>query len=614
MRKQTADLIDLMKKEKIDMYIISDLDDHLSEYTSEHFHALSEFSGFTGGDGKLLCTVKGEAFLWTDGRYFTQARVELAGSGIELMRMGEPGVPGIFDFIRDNLKEDSVLGFDGRCFSYGDGKRLYDTAGGRVVLKDLADELWPSRPPRSCSSIWILDERYSGRSIEDKLSKLKSDIKAAGADMCLISSLDDIAWLLNLRAWDIKYNPVFYAYMLVGAEEAVLYTDPEHFISHENVNGGRNVEKYLAEAGIAVRAHDRIYEDIKKLSGTMLVDPARCNFELISLAEKSCSLKHGMCPVTADKCRKNVTEMENLHAAQHKDSLAVTRFMYWFKHKAGIAGCTEPDSDLSAADTSGLSEMSCVRKLHELRSKGKDFLGESFETISAYADNAAMAHYAPSDKADVSILPKGLYLVDSGGQYPEGTTDITRTWSCGSLTDREKECFTLTVMANLRLADQIFPSGTSGLTLDQPARDVFWRRGLNYNHGTGHGVGFCLNVHEGPPGIRYRASTLEGAYPVTEGMYISDEPGYYEEGQFGIRTENMLLAVPYMDSAYGRFLRFEIMTFCPIDKTCLKTDIMEKRDIELLNRYHESVFKELSGDLDETERKWLEAACAPIAV
>ena len=243
MRKQTADLIDLMKKEKIDMYIISDLDDHLSEYTSEHFHALSEFSGFTGGDGKLLCTAKGDAFLWTDGRYFTQAREELAESGIELMRMGEPGVPGIFDFIKDNIGEDSVLGFDGRCFSYGDGKRLYDTAGGRVVLKDLADELWPSRPPRRSSPIWILDERYCGRSIKDKLSKLRADIEASGADMCLISSLDDIAWLLNLRAWDIKYNPVFYAYMLVGAEEAVLYTDPEHFISPENVNGGRNVEK-----------------------------------------------------------------------------------------------------------------------------------------------------------------------------------------------------------------------------------------------------------------------------------------------------------------------------------------------------------------------------------
>ena len=650
MREQMQGLIDELRKRSIDIYIISDTDDHLSEYSGDHFHALKEFSGFTGGDGKLIAARDGRAFLWTDGRYFIQAEEELKGSGIRLMRMGEPDVPSISQWIDENVTKSGVIGFDGRCVSYKDGEALRKKAG--ICSADLCGLLWKNRPEKLITPCRILDEKYCGLSAKEKLSRVRAKIKKAGASAHAIASLDDIAWLLNLRADDILYNPVFAAFMLITEDEAFLYTDERRFLSDKPGSTGISEEKihesngaecqkkasmpyatkeYLEDADVTLKPYDSFYTDISeaKIYGkSLLADPDRCNYELVSRIPDGIEIIKQINPAAAIKCRKNEAEIKSLRIAQHRDSVALTRFMYWFKKSLGLENCfdydsqadsfgTQSDEKMSAINASavGMTEWSCVQKLHELRNEQEGFIEESFSTISAYGKNAAMAHYSPSPLPEktVEIKPYGLYLVDSGGQYLEGTTDVTRTMSCGAVTDEERIGYTLTVMASLRLADEKFIEGTLGPVIDLAAREVFWKRGLNYNHGTGHGVGFCLNVHEGPVGIRYRAATIEGAYPLYEGMYLSDEPGMYVEGKYGIRTENLLLVKHDRTNEYGRFMCFEIMNFCPIDKSCLDISIMEQRDIKLLNAYHKNVYDKLCNDMNEDELIWLKGMCAPVS-
>ncbi|MDO4962024.1 MAG: aminopeptidase P family N-terminal domain-containing protein, partial [Eubacteriales bacterium] len=632
MRKQLTDLRNKMNELGIDIYIVSDKDEHLSEYTGAHFCALKEFSGFTGGDGTLVVS-RDEAALWTDGRYFIQAEKELSGQGIELMKMGEKGTPSVQSWISESLPEGKRpadedgpaagakpadgtkpmgpgrLGFDGKCTSYMDGFnfcRVLKNGTEAMTDKDVCGLVWEDRPEEDCSECFILDEKYTGRSAESKLADLKTAFLKLGAKTHVISSLDDIAWLLNVRGADIPNNPVFMAYMIITPERSVLYSDSRHF--------NDELRRYLAGLGVELKGYHDIFEDIKTVQSPVLIDRKRCSYELCNSIPAGSRIIDRMNPVMAEKCRKNSVEAANIRIAQHKDSLAVTRFIYWFKKSLGLvkAGIEETGgvTDATAAKPTAaaqpivtakpavhLTEWECVEKLHELRAEGEHFLDESFSTISAYGANAAMAHYMPSPEHVVNIEPHGLYLVDSGGQYLEGTTDITRTIACGELTAKEREAFTLAVIANLRLADARFLEGVSGLVLDYAAREPFWRRGMNFNHGTGHGVGFCLNVHEGPVGIRYKAQTMEGAYPMMEGMYVSDEPGYYEGGSFGVRIENMLLAVRDYENEYGTFLKFETMTLVPIDKDCLDLSLMTDDDIRLLNEYHERVYSELAGEL-----------------
>lgn len=625
MREQIIRLQEKLRSSGIDVYVVSDSDEHLSEYVSEHFHALEEFSGFTGGDGKLVVTAgnsgeAGKAALWTDGRYFTQAERELAGSGITLMKMGEPGTPLMNDWILSQFPDGGVLGFDGKCTPYTEGMLLIGRLGRKICAgqakeagdgallkkhvisgRDLCGELWEDRPPQKVTPCWILKECYTGQPAGEKLQWLAEEICKQGATGHILTTVDDIAWLLNLRASDIPNNPVFMAYLMIrlsereaGGFHADLYTDAGH-ITEE-------VAEYLKDLHINVLPYHRIYEDIPKIGSgeIILLDKKRCNYEIVSGIPSHAVIINRMNPVMEKKCRKNRTEMENIRIAQHKDGVALTKFMYWFKN------------EIQSGRT--MTEWSAAEKLHEFRTAQPGFMDESFGTISAYGANAAMAHYAPSPDPEktVEIRPRGLYLVDSGGQYPEGTTDVTRTWSCGPITQEEREGVTLAVIANLRLADARFPEGTSGLTVDMVAREPFWRRGLNYNHGTGHGVGFVLNVHEAPVGIRYRALSMEGAWPLLEGMYLSDEPGLYVPGSFGVRIENLLLVENDHTSEYGRFLKFETVTFCPIDKTCLDLGLMTEEDIRLLNRYHQRVYEELAEEMTEEEREWLRAACEPM--
>ena len=666
MRENTNKLIEELKKRSIDIYLVSDMDDHLSEYCGDHFHALEEFSGFTGGDGKLVVTRDGRAFLWTDGRYFIQAEEELKNSEISLMRMGEPGVPTVLEWIEKELPDGGVLGFDGKCTAYKYGRELekklkaeapagrkksaadeYDAVRkNKIISVDLCGELWKNRPKEKCTGCWILDEKYCGKPASEKLGELRAEMEKSGADLHAIASLDDIAWLLNMRADDIPCNPVFSSFMLITGSRVFLYMDENHLVKNnagrrtadiftaENQNADYEAIRwadidYLKSIGVELRPYESFYKDIKNVSAygsSILIDPDRCSYELAGSIPEDVNVIEQMNPTTAAKCRKNAAEIRNLRIAQHKDSAALTKFMYWFKNNLGLTNCfscAELKKNAAVLKSSrenqagiGMTEWSCAEKLHELRAEQPGFIEESFSTISAYGANAAMAHYSPSPLLEktVAIRPYGIYLVDSGGQYPEGTTDVTRTWSCGEISEDESLSFTLTVIANLRLADERFLEGTSGLVIDGAAREVFWRRGLNFNHGTGHGVGFCLNVHEAPVGIRYKASGPESAYPMYEGMYVSDEPGMYVEGRYGIRIENLLLVKHDFTNEYGRFMSFDIMNFCPIDKSCLNLAVMEKRDIELLNAYHDKVYSELCDEMNEEERVWLKNACSPVEI
>lgn len=633
MRQQLIALRNKMKELGIDVYIVSDKDEHLSEYTDAHFCALQEFSGFTGGDGTLAVSM-GNAALWTDGRYFTQAEQELDGSGIELMRMGVAGTMPILQWIAREMPQNGRLGFDGKCVSYADGCgfiRSLPKGASVQTDTDVCGLVWEDRPDMTVTDCWLLDECYCGRPANIKLSELKAALTKMGAVSHVMSSLDDIAWLLNLRASDIPCNPVFSAYMIITPDTAVLYSDRRHF--------NKEVLYYLGYIGVELKDSEAVFEDIRTVMSPVLIDRKRCSYELCSSIPAGSHIIDRMNPVMTWKCRKNDVERRNIHIAQHKDSLAVTRFMKWFKTEAlkALEQTTVQDEKSSmsedrkyAADTdnvydgasdgggkcavsdSDITEWSCAEKLHEFRAADEHFIDESFHTISAYGANAAMAHYMPSEDRPVKIEPHGLYLVDSGGHYYEGTTDVTRTWSCGEISGKERTAVTLSIIANLRLADSKFLEGCSGLVLDYAAREPFWRNGLNFNHGTGHGVGFLLNVHEGPVGIRYKASTMEGAYPMLDGMYVSDEPGCYVGGEFGVRIENMLLVQKDYSNEYGNFMSFDTCTLVPMDKSCIDISLMTDDDIRLLNEYHRRVYDELQADMDEDERAWLAEACAPI--
>ena len=592
MRTQITELRAAMAREGVDVYMVTMDDDHQSEYVGAHYREIAELSGFTGSAGTLVVT-KDEAGLWTDGRYFVQAAAQLMDSGVKLMKMGEPDTPDIQDYIVAHTPEHGAFGFNGKCVSCTLGVQLGEKLELKHAVvhakKDLAGEVWKNRPAPHYSTIFILDEKYAGESAQSKLSRLAEELGRMEAGAHVISTLDDIAWLLNLRADDIPNNPVFLAFFLIDGGEMRLYTAKEHLTDA--------VFKYLAGLGVdVVTDPDQIYPDLKKLrSQAVLLETGKTNFALVSSLPDHIRVIDRILPTTVMKCKKNPVECENLKRAHLKDGVALTKFMYWFRTHVG----REPMTEWSAAE-----------KLHEFRAQNEGFLDESFTTISAYGPNAAMCHYAPSSEQSAEILPKGLYLVDSGGQYYEGTTDVTRTWACGPTTKEERCSFTLSVIANLRLADARFLEGTNGVALDYIAREPFWTRGLNYNHGTGHGVGYLLNVHERPVGIRYRiVPERQDAWPFSEGMFVSDEPGLYIEGSHGVRTENMLMCVNDYRNEYGQFCRFETYTLCPLDREALEPELMTVRDKELYNAYQQKVYDALSPYMSEEERCWLSELC-----
>lgn len=592
----------LMKERGMDAYMIPTADFHESEYVGEHFKCREYMTGFTGSAGTALITMD-EACLWVDGRYYVQAAAQLKDSTVTMMKMGQEGVPSLGAYLEDKMPEGGCLGFDGRVVNAAEGLALEEMLrerGARISYgEDLAGMIWQERPELSAEPAWVLDERYAGKSALDKIADVREAMEKVHASVHVLTSLDDIAWLLNIRGNDILYNPVVLSYSLVTMDQLYLFVNSsvlegKAYPYLEDAKG-ISVREYLERTGVTVMPYDGVYDMVEELKNEkVLLEKCRINYAVYRLIDGSNKVIDRMNPTASMKAVKNDVEIENEKRAHIKDGVAMTKFIYWLKKNTGRI----PMDEISVSDYLG-----------KLRMDQEGCIGLSFATISAYGAHGAMCHYSATPESSIPLEPRGLYLIDSGGQYYEGTTDITRTIAMGPVTDEEKEHFTLVLMSMLRLGDVKFLHGCRGLSLDYAAREPLWRRGLNYEHGTGHGVSYLSSVHERPNGIRFKMVPERQDNAVMEaGMITSDEPGVYIEGSHGIRTENLVLCVEDEKNEYGQFLRFEYLTYVPIDLEVIDREIMSERDVELLNRYHEQVYEKISPYLDEDERVWLAEA------
>lgn len=591
MNIQLERLRSLMAERHMDAYLIPTADYHESEYVGEYFKCRKFITGFTGSAGIAVVTME-DAGLWTDGRYFVQAARQLEGSGFRLQKMGQEGVPTIREYLKEMLPEGGVLGFDGRVVNSQMGREFMETLEGRHVTfsyeEDLVDMIWEDRPALSAEPVWILDEKYAGVSAAQKIADLRKAMKEEKADVHVLTTLDDIVWLLNIRGNDIPYNPVVLSYVAVTEDRFYL------FINEQVLND--EVKSYLAGLGVEIKPYDDIYAFVKTIQRqTVLLESGKTNYAIINNLDESNKIIDRLNPTTTAKAVKNPVEIENERKAHIKDGVAVTKFICWLKKTMKEKPADQVVTEISVSDY-----------LEELRRQQEGNLGLSFDTISAYGEHAAMCHYSATPESDLELKPQGLYLVDSGGQYYEGTTDITRTIALGPITDEEREHFTLVAMSMLRLGHVKFLHGCNGLTLDYVAREPFWTRGLNYDHGTGHGVGYLLNVHEGPHDIRWKMGQRKtDIAEFEEGMVTSDEPGIYIEGSHGVRTENLMVCRKAEKNQYGQFMEFEYLTFVPIDLDALDPSLMEPKDIVYLNAYHKEVYEKISPYLTAEEKEWL---------
>lgn len=588
------DLRELMRERGIDAYLVPTADFHESEYVGEYFKCRHFITGFTGSAGTAVVT-ETEAGLWTDGRYFVQAEKELAGSGVTLFRMGESGVPTVEEFLKDRLPCAGKLGFDGRVLSGELGTQLLTALSQKGILfackEDLIGMVWPDRPSISKEPLWILKERYAGKSATEKIAELRYSMKELGAGVHILTTLDEIAWLLNLRGNDIPCNPVFLSYSIITDYDFCL------FVHEEALND--EVRHYLEMNKITVGSYEDIYMKASSLQNkTILLERKKVNEMICRGLHSSNTIIDRMNPCVLKKAVKNPTEIENMKKAHIKDGVAVTKFMYWLKKNIG---------------TLPLDEISAAEYLGRLRAEQAGYIEPSFATISAYGDHAAMCHYHAVADSSRTLKPEGLLLVDSGGQYLEGTTDITRTFVLGPVSPKEKEYYTLVSMSMLKAKDMKFLYGCTGMNLDYVIREAFWRRGLDFNHGTGHGVGYLSGVHERPNGIRWKiVPERQDSAVIEPGMICSDEPGLYFEGEFGVRTENMILCVEDEKNQYGQFLRFEFLTYAPIDLDGIDLDFMDAEDVKRLNAYHREVYEKISPFLSPEETAWLKEAVREI--
>lgn len=592
-----------LKSKNIDWYIVPTSDCHNSEYVDEHFKTREWLSGFTGSNGTLLIG-KGWAGLWTDGRYFIQAQKELEDSEIELMKMGQKGVPSIGEFLKSNIKAGETLGFDGRTCS----KNYIDNIISKLDVKlayqeDEMGHLWDGRPEMSCNRISVLSTEYCGSTVLDKLEYVRNAMAAADCKYHLITKLDDIMWLFNIRGKDIDYNPVAYSYAFITEKDVFL------FVQRGAVSA--ELSLYARINNIVLMDYDVIFEFLdhfdydtgsyrdeensldvseenKNIStNRVLIDEYEVNYICAQIINSHAVVRNAVNPTTMFKTVKNETEIENMYKFFLADSVAMTKFLYW----------------IDTTDKNGLSECSAAEYIDTLRDGVEEFNGLSFPTISAYGANGAIVHYEPQLGKDAKLDNKGMLLVDSGGQYPGATTDVTRTLILGEISDEEKHDFTLVAKGWLALMYAVFPEGCTGRNLDILARDALWKEGKDYNHGTGHGVGCFLNVHEGPVNIRYKYNRNITETVLEPGMVVTDEPGIYIEGKYGIRTENTLLVVE--DKDHEGFMRFEPLTLVPLDMRGIDMNIMNIDDAYRLAVYQKKVYDSVAPFLNEDERKWL---------
>ena len=575
-----------MQDKHIDIYIVPTADFHQSEYVGEHFKARAYITGFTGSAGTAVITLH-DAKLWTDGRYFLQAAKELEGTGVTLMKMFEPGVPTIEEYLEAELKSGQTLSFDGRVVSVGEGDEYASIAkknGAKIdYQEDLIDAIWTDRPPLSEEPVWFLEEKYSGESSKSKLSRIRKEMEDAGCDTHIVSTLDDICWTLNIRGNDIDFFPLVLSYAIIRKDSFELYIDERKL--------DNKLKSILEKVGVTLHPYNAIYEDVKKFpeNATVLIDKSKLNYAIFNNIPNAVSIVNKRNPEILMKALKNPVEVENIKKAEIKDSVAHVRFMKWLKENLGKIRITE---------------MSASEKLDEFRAKMGNFIRDSFEPISSYGPHSAIVHYSSSPETDVELKAGSLYLSDTGAGFYEGSTDITRTYALGEVPEKMKEDFTIVAISNLQLASAKFLQGSTGLTLDILARKPFWDRGLNYNHGTGHGVGYLLNIHEGPAGFRYKYRAGE-TEEIQEGMVITDEPGLYIEGSHGIRLENELLARKGVQNEYGQFLYFETITLIPFDLDAINPAILDEENKKLLNEYHKRVYEEIAPHLNEEEKAFL---------
>ncbi len=574
-------LRNLMKKSGVDVYIIPTDDFHMSEYVGDYFKCREYMSGFTGSAGTLVITGN-EACLWTDGRYFIQAESQLDGTGIILKKSGSEGTPTIQEYIKKSVKDGCCIGYDGRTVSaaYADGLKKI-LAGRNIVFReniDLVGDIWNDRPQMPSHAIWELAAEYSGESRRSKIERVRKAMKEQGAAVHLITALDDIAWLFNLRGNDIKYCPVPLAYAVIEKNVSLLYVLPG--------TAGDDIKEKLEKEDICVRPYFDIYNDMEKYGkgDVILLDRNRVNTALAGRI-KGPEVINRINPETQMKAVKNPTEIYNMIQAHIKDGVAVTKLIY--RIKKSLHG----------------SEIALADELIKLRSREKDYIGESFAPIIAFGEHGAIIHYEATEETDKSIEKDNFLLMDTGGHYLQGTTDITRTVSTGNITEEMKKNYTAVLMGNLNLANLHFRYGTDGSSMDVEARRHLWEMGLDYNHGTGHGVGYLLNVHEGPQSISMR--NRKDCIPFEDGMITSDEPGYYKEGDYGIRLENLLLCRNDYTNENGRFMKFEILTMVPFDRESILIELMSDRQLRQLNDYHKKVYDTISPYLDEDEKEWL---------
>lgn len=583
-----------MKKFDVSVYIVPTSDPHASEYVCPHFRSREYVTGFTGSAGTAIITQE-EAALWTDGRYFIQAEKQLEGTGILLMKSGEPGVPKESEYVEEHLKAGERLGFDGRCMSAENAaayRRIAEKCeAGLCVSQDLVGNIWTDRPPIQDGPVMVLDEKWAGESAQSKISRVREQMAKYRADVHVMASLCDIAWLLNIRGDDIAHVPVILSFLLMTREQCVWYVRPE-VIRDE-------VGYYLDGLDVEIREYDRIYEDIATLQPQLrvLVDMKNINYRMLAEIPKGVTVLNGSNPTEQMKCIKNGVELCNLRAAHLKESIAFTKFIYWVKKNAGKIPITE----ISAAEY-----------LDERRREQANYLQQSFEPICAYGEHAAIVHYSPTEESNAQILPKGFLLVDAGGHYLEGTTDTTRTIALGELTEEEKRMFTAVCRGNMNLANAKFLYGCTGMTLDILCREPIWQLDADYKHGTGHGVGYLLSVHEGPNGFRWKPRKGETLTVLEAGMITTDEPGVYVEGKFGIRTENELICCKGVENEYGQFMHFENMTLIPIDLDAILPEEMNYTERSYLNAYHRRVYAALTEYLTDEEREWLREATREI--
>ncbi len=575
----------LMKERGIKAYIIPTYDSHQSEYLADYYKTRVWISGFTGSAGTVVVT-EDEAILWADGRYWIQAENQIAGSEIKLFKMGVPGVPTYIEWLKDTLNRGDTVGFDGKIFPQSDFMQLENSLKSKEVKfiedYDLVGELWTDRPALPDSKAFVLDVKYAGKTAKEKIEEVRKEMNKKEADYFILGSLDDIAWVYNIRGNDIACNPVVISYALISKEKAWLFVDKSKIDD--------KVSAYLKENGVEIEDYDSVIDYVKSIekNSKVFLDPSRINRWLYKGIPESCQILEGTNITTELKAIKNSVEIENQKKAYIKDGVALVKFLYWLDKNVGKIKITE---------------VSAAEKLEEFRREQEGFIEPSFDTIAAYKENAAMMHYkAEEGKSNYELDKEGMFLVDSGGQYLEGTTDITRTIVLGPVTEEEKRDFTLTLKGHINLISARFLYGSTGTHLDVLSRYPLWQEGLDYKCGTGHGIGYLLNVHEGP----HRISTVLNSTRLEKGMVVTIEPGVYKAGKYGIRIENVAVVEEDIETEHGgKFMKFEVLSYVPIDLEAIDVNMLTDKERNWLNDYHKAVYDKLSPHLNDEEKDWL---------